>query len=47
MLLEVKRYTVPHLKALTCIIEHTSGQGDGSAFKEHYHWLALLSISIA
>ena len=30
--LEIKRHTVPHLKALTPIIEHASGYGHGSTF---------------
>ena len=30
MPLEIKRHTVPHLKALTGSIEHRSGHGRGS-----------------
>ena len=36
MPLEIKRHTIPHLKALTHSIEHASRQGRGSAFKQHY-----------
>ena len=28
--LEIKRHAIPHLKALTCSIEHASGQRYGS-----------------
>ena len=33
--LEIKRHTVPHLKALTGCVGHTSGNGRGSTFKQH------------
>ena len=36
MPLEIKRHTVPHLKALTCNIECTVGHGRGSTFKQCY-----------
>ena len=36
MLLEIYHHTVPHLKALTHSIEHTSRHGLGSTFKQHY-----------
>ena len=32
MPLEIKRHKIPHLKALTCSIEHANGQGGGSTF---------------
>ena len=34
--LEIKRHTVPHLKALTHSIEHTNRHELGSTFKQHY-----------
>ena len=34
--LEIKRHTIPHLKALTHSIEHTDGHGHASAFKQCY-----------
>ena len=34
--LEIKRHTIPHLKALTHSIEQANGQGHGSAFKLRY-----------
>ena len=37
--LEIKHHTVPHLKALKHSIEHTSGYGRGSAFKQCYTFL--------
>ena len=36
MPLEIKRHTVPHLKALTRSIERRSGNGRGSTFKQCY-----------
>ena len=36
MPLEIKRHTVPHLKALTHSIERRSGHGHGSTFKQLY-----------
>ena len=36
MPLEIKRHTVPHLKALTCSIEPRGGYGHGSTFKQRY-----------
>ena len=36
MPLDILRHTIPHLKALTGCIEHASGQGRGSTFKQHY-----------
>ena len=36
MPLEVKRHTVPHLKALTRSIEYRGGHGYGSTFKQRY-----------
>ena len=36
MPLEIKSHKVPHLKALTDSIEHASGNGYGSAFKQFY-----------
>ena len=36
MPLEIKRHTVPHLKALKHSIEHKGGHGRGSTFKQHY-----------
>ena len=36
MPLEIKRHTVPHLKALTRRIEHRGGQGRGSTFEKPY-----------
>ena len=35
MPLEIKRHTVPHLKALTHSIEHTNRHELGSTFKQH------------
>ena len=34
--LEIKRHTIPHLKALICNIEHASRNGNCIAFKQHY-----------
>ena len=34
--LEIKRHTIPHLKALTHRIDHASGKGCGCTFKQHY-----------
>ena len=36
MPLEIKRHTVPHLKALTHSIECRGGHGCGSTFKQRY-----------
>ena len=36
MPLEIKRHTVPHLKALTLSIERRGRNGCGSAFKQCY-----------
>ena len=36
MPLEIKRHTVPHLKALTRSIERRGGHGHGSTFKQRY-----------
>ena len=36
MPLEIKHHIIPHLKALTRYIEHTSEQGCGSTFKQRY-----------
>ena len=36
MPLEIKRHTIPHLKALTRSIEHLGVQGRDSTFKQHY-----------
>ena len=36
MPLDIKIYTVPHLKALTRKIEHVSEHGRGSTFKQCY-----------
>ena len=36
MPLEIKRHTVPHLKALTRSIERRGGHGHGSTFKQCY-----------
>ena len=36
MPLEIKRHTVPHLKALTRSIEHRGGHGRSSTFKHCY-----------
>ena len=33
-LLNIRYNIIPHLKALTCSIEHASGQGHGNTFKE-------------
>ena len=33
---EIKRHTVPHLKALTRSIERRGEHGRGSTFKQHY-----------
>ena len=32
---QIKRHTVPHLKALTCSIECRGRDGHGSALKQH------------
>ena len=34
--LEIKRHTVPHLKALTRSIDRRGGHGHGSTFKQRY-----------
>ena len=39
MPLEIKRHTVPHLKALTRSIEHWGRHGHSSTFKLHYNVL--------
>ena len=39
MPLKIERHTVPHLKSLSRSIEHASGYGRGSAFKQHYNVL--------
>ena len=36
MPLEIKRHTVPHLKALTHSIEHIGGHWHGSTFKQRH-----------
>ena len=36
MPLEIKGHTIPHLKALTCRIEHASRQGRGNTLKQRY-----------
>ena len=36
MPLEIEHHTIPHLKALTCIIEDASEQGRCSTFKQCY-----------
>ena len=36
MSLEIKHYTIPHLKALSRSIEHKNEQGCGSTFKQCY-----------
>ena len=33
---EIKPHKIPHLKALTSIMQHGSGQERGSAFKQRY-----------
>ena len=42
MPLDIKRHTVPHLKALTYNIELRGGNGHGSTFKQRYTVLFLL-----
>ena len=41
---EIKRHTVPHLKALTRSIEHRGGHGRGSSFKQRYTVIKSTSL---
>ena len=44
MPLEVECHTVPHLKALTRVLEHASGHGRGSTFTWHYTHLKTIYL---